>query len=269
VDFVVVGFGLGALSILLGVILGGLVAGRCERAVARTADPAVAAYERANAAEYRGAGLAFRTAGAAVVLATVGGLAGALDDRTGALLVTTTATVAALGILLWGYLYRSRNPMPPRPRRPMPLTTIGGDAAVANGVARAASERPAATPVWATSRDEPGAAEAYGLEQAPMAEAGGEPGGAEEDNKSAARETEHPFHAEPAGMDDSDVNASPGMDPAEATFPDVGAAANGHLEHDEASASETKIVAFVARGASKEKDPERSAVSDDDAVNDR
>src|SRR5687768_948620 len=86
VDFVVVGFGVGALGILLGVILGGLVAGRCERAVARTADPAVAAYERANAAEYRGAGQAFIAAGGAVALATVGGLAGALDDRTGALL---------------------------------------------------------------------------------------------------------------------------------------------------------------------------------------
>jgi hypothetical protein len=262
VDFVVVGFGLGALGILLGVILGGPVAGRRERAVARTADPVVAAYERANATEFRGAGQAFRAAGGAVALATVGGLAGALDDRTGALLVATTATVAALGILLWGYLYRSRNPLPPRPRR-----LLADDSAVAIELARAASERTADAPVLVTSRDEPGSAEAYGFAQAPMAERGSEPDDTEADNEEAARETERLIHPEPAAIDDSDVDTSPDLGSAEATVPDVGVAANGHLEGDEAASGEGKIVAFVARGAGGR--AEQPAGSDDDAVDDR
>ena len=51
-----------------------------------------------------------------MLLATVAALGGSLDDRTGAFLVTTTATVAAIGILLMGYLQRTRNPVPPRRR---------------------------------------------------------------------------------------------------------------------------------------------------------
>jgi hypothetical protein len=51
-----------------------------------------------------------------MLLVTVAALAGSLDDRTGAFLVTTTATVAAVGILLGGYLQRARNPVPPRRR---------------------------------------------------------------------------------------------------------------------------------------------------------
>jgi hypothetical protein len=51
-----------------------------------------------------------------MLLVTVAALAGSLDDRTGAFLVTTTATVAAVGILLAGYLQRARNPVPPRRR---------------------------------------------------------------------------------------------------------------------------------------------------------
>jgi hypothetical protein len=117
VDFVVVGFGLGAISVLLGVLLLGWLAGRAERAAAAAPTPAAAAYDRAVAAEIRGAGQAFLYAGGALILATIGGLAGALDDRTGALLIATTATVAVLGIFVWGYLHRSRYPMPSRPRR--------------------------------------------------------------------------------------------------------------------------------------------------------
>jgi hypothetical protein len=51
-----------------------------------------------------------------MLLATVAGLVGSLDDRTGAFLVTTTATVSAVGILLAGYLQRVRHPTPPRRR---------------------------------------------------------------------------------------------------------------------------------------------------------
>ena len=113
-DFVVVGLGLGALSVLLGVVMLGWVAPRARRAAARTASPDDAARDLAIAAEQRGTGHAFLYAGAALLLATTGGLAGALDDRTGALLVTTTATVGAIGILLGGYLHRARNPVPRR-----------------------------------------------------------------------------------------------------------------------------------------------------------
>jgi hypothetical protein len=267
VDFVVVGFGLGALGILLGVILRGWLAGRCERAAARATDPAVTAYERANAAECRGAGQALLAAGSVVALATVGGLAGALNDRTGALLVTTTATVAALGIILWGYLYRSRNPMPPRPRRQNPLATMAG----ATGAAFAldVAERPAEAPVWAAASGEPRSAP-DSVEQPLMAEPGGEPGDAEANSGSPTEETADLVHAEPApAMDRSAADASPDAatpGAVEAMHPDVGAAANGHLAADEAGADEHKVVAFVARGTGA--GMKQSAVSDDDEVDD-
>ena len=113
-DFVVVGFGLGALGVLLGVVMQGWLAPRAERARARAASQDAAAHDLAVAAEHRATGQAFLYAGAAILLATVGGLAGALDDRTGALLVTTTATVAVIGILLAGYFQRVRQPVPRR-----------------------------------------------------------------------------------------------------------------------------------------------------------
>ncbi len=118
VDFVVVGLGLGALGVLLGVVMLAWLAPRAQRA-ARTAAADDAAYEQAVAAKHQGTGQAFIYAGAAILLATTGGLAGALDDRTGALLISTTATVAAISILLAGYLHRARNPMPRR-RGPVP-----------------------------------------------------------------------------------------------------------------------------------------------------
>jgi hypothetical protein len=116
VDFVVVGFGLGALGVLLGVVMLGWLAPRSQRAATRVSAPDDAARLRVLAAERHGTGQAFLYAGGAMLLATVAGLAGSLDDRTGAFLVTTTATVAAIGILLVGYLQRTRNPMPARRR---------------------------------------------------------------------------------------------------------------------------------------------------------
>jgi hypothetical protein len=116
VDFVVVGFGLGALGVLLGVVMLGWLAPRSQQAAARVSAPDDAARHRALAAERHGTGQAFLYAGGAMLLATVAGLVGSLDDRTGAFLVTTTATVAAVGILLVGYLQRARNPMPARRR---------------------------------------------------------------------------------------------------------------------------------------------------------
>ena len=115
-DFVVVGFGLGALGVLLGVVMLGWLAPRTQRAAARTRSSAEAARCRAVAAEHRGTGQALLYSGGTMLLVTVAALAGSLDDRTGAFLVTTTATVAAVGILLTGYLQRARNPVPPRRR---------------------------------------------------------------------------------------------------------------------------------------------------------
>jgi hypothetical protein len=125
VDFVVVGFGLGAIGVLLGVVMLGWLAPRAQRAAARAAEPDDAAYALAVAAEHQGTGQAFLFAGAAMLLATIGGLAGSLDDRTGALLVTTTATVAAIGIFLSGYLQRLRNPAPRRRSAPVAETSAG------------------------------------------------------------------------------------------------------------------------------------------------
>jgi hypothetical protein len=116
VDFVVVGFGLGALGVLLGVVILGWLAPRAQRAAALTPSLDDAARCQVIAAEHRGTGRALLYSGSAMLLVTVGALGGSLDDRTGAFLVTTTATVAAVGILLAGYLQRARNPPPPRRR---------------------------------------------------------------------------------------------------------------------------------------------------------
>jgi hypothetical protein len=116
VDFVVVGFGLGALGVLLGVVMLGWLAPRSQRAAALASSPDDAVRCQAIAAEHRGTGHAFLYSGGVMLLATVAGLVGSLDDRTGALLVATTATVAAVGILLAGYLQRARNPAPARRR---------------------------------------------------------------------------------------------------------------------------------------------------------
>ena len=101
-DFVVVGFGLGALGVLLGVVMLGVAgatvaASRGARLRAGRRGPPPS--RRGRASRDR-AGLLY--AGGAMLLATVAALAGSLDDRTGAFLVTTTATVAAVGILLAG-----------------------------------------------------------------------------------------------------------------------------------------------------------------------
>jgi hypothetical protein len=271
VDFVVVGFGLGALGVLLGVILRGWLAGRCERAAARADDPAVAAYERANAAECRDAGQAFLAAGGAVILATVGGLAGALNDRSGALLVTTTATVAALGIIFWGYFYRSRHPLPPRPRRQSASATMASPPGAISELAAGAS--PAALE-WATASDKPGAATADLVEHAPVVEADGGPNDAAVDREAPAGDVEGPFPADPAEArdesDDLETDASPDTldsDIAEAMVPDDGAVENGHIAGDEVGEDEVRVVAFVARGAGGRS--AQSAVSDDDAGDER
>lgn len=124
-----VGLGLGALAILSGIVMLGALSGRWERAAARAADPGDAAYARAVAASRGATGQDLLWAGAAMLLATVGALAGSLDDRTGALLVATTATVAALGLLLRAHLYRVRHPLPRRSRAPRSIVQPASPAA--------------------------------------------------------------------------------------------------------------------------------------------
>jgi hypothetical protein len=118
VDFVVVGLSLGAIAVLAGVVLIGWTAARAERAAAAAGPGDGAASWRAVAAAAGDAGRIFVAVGGTVFLATGGALAGALDDRTGAFLVVTTFTVAALGMLLWGYRNLARIPwFAARPRR--------------------------------------------------------------------------------------------------------------------------------------------------------
>ena len=116
-DFVVVGLTLGALAVLAGVVLLGWETSRWQRSAARADSSAAAARFLAIAADRRSTGEALLYAGAAIILATVGALAGSLDDRTGAFFVVTTVTVAAAGILLRAYLHRTRHPIPATPRR--------------------------------------------------------------------------------------------------------------------------------------------------------
>lgn len=137
VDFVVVGLGLGALGVLCGVIILGWVAARWERSAARAASTEAAAYGLAAAADRRDVGQACLYAGGAILLATIGALAGSLDDRTGAFLVATTATVAAAGFLLWRYLHRSQRPLPARRRAaPAPLAAMTAGAVAASSPLR-------------------------------------------------------------------------------------------------------------------------------------
>jgi hypothetical protein len=154
VDFVVVGFGLGALGVLLGVVMLGWLAPRAQRG-GRTAEPDDEAQALAIAAEHRGTGQAFLYAGTAMLLATIGGLAGSLDDRTGALLVTTTATVAAIGILLGGYLHRARYPLPRRgstSAAEAPAQGTDSPAEASIGLARAVD--PSAAEAWSVDPDD-------------------------------------------------------------------------------------------------------------------
>ena len=118
-DFVVVGFGVGALGLLLGVVCLAWGARRYDQA-ARPAAQAAPSRALHGAIALRDAGQVFLSAGGAILLATVGALVTSLDDATGALVVTTTVTVAALGILLWAFLHRARIPFLMTRQRPRP-----------------------------------------------------------------------------------------------------------------------------------------------------
>lgn len=273
-DFVVVGFGVGTLGVLLGVVLLGWLAGRSERAATNAAAPAAAAYAQAAAAEYRGAGQAFIYAGGAVILATIGGLAGALDDRTGALLVATTATVAVLGIFFWGYLYWSRHPLPTRPRRQPRSTATSGATSAAlldRGMAPSHASDEAIAPAPAIA---PPDATDPGSDSVPAMALNGEhdvagnaPANHAENGSAIARASERQIAPE---IDPESFAPNPDEPPPGGTS--VAAAqreefelpANNHATGDATIGQDAKMAASVAPGARASES--RAPISGDDEV---
>jgi hypothetical protein len=245
VDFVVVGFGLGALGVLVGVVMLGWLAPRSQRAAARASAADEAARGRAIAAEHRGTGQALLYAGGAMLLATVAGLLGSLDDRTGALLVSTTATVAAVGILLGGYLHRVRNPAPPRRRTrfaPIPSASIVATPPPDDSPPFLADE-PSTVPDPASVESDGDGPHAGIL---PTSDSGGEAFVAEE---------MAPLPSAASGALSSNLAGpgSPGDSPVAAETPDSGSwrpvdhvTGNGSSDRDHAETEETTAVGHVA-----------------------
>ncbi|MCA9877326.1 MAG: hypothetical protein KC442_06080 [Thermomicrobiales bacterium] len=118
-DFVVIGLGLGALALLAGLALLCLTAPRWARRAAAATHPADATYARAVGAERQATGQSLLAVGGVLLLTTVGGVSAGVDDKAGAFLLSSVATVAALGLIGWDALYRRQHPRPPQ-RRPAP-----------------------------------------------------------------------------------------------------------------------------------------------------
>jgi hypothetical protein len=220
VDFVVIGFGLGALGVLLGVVMLGWLAPRSQRAATRVSSADDAIRFRAIAAEHRGTGQALLYAGGAMLLATVAGLMGTLDDRTGAFLVTTTATVAAVGILLGGYLQRARNPIPPRRRI---------DSVPAASMPLKAAPPPAGTPRFLTNEstliDDPAPAERTTEESPAEMHPAGDSG-----EESPIVETMAPMAADPGASFSGATDAQP-LDDAQNAAETTGSAGRQPTDH--------------------------------------
>ena len=85
--------------------------------------------------------------GAVLLLVTLGGITANLPDRTGAFLIASVATVAAVGLLAWDFVYRRQHPTPPR-RRLAPRAAPGLEATAA----RAQRVRRAPTARWPRPR---------------------------------------------------------------------------------------------------------------------
>jgi hypothetical protein len=262
VDFVVVGFGLGALGVLLGVVMLGWLAPRSQQTATRVSAPDDAARHRALATERQGTGQAFLYAGGAVLLATVAGLAGTLDDRTGAFLVTTTATVAAIGILIVGYLQRVRNPMPKRRRTGS--TPVASASVV---TAPPSADNPSFLPPDERTWTDPARAEDAPLESTtdvlPATDSDGEANVVEEMAPLAAGRT----GAFTSGATDPDPR---GVSPIRAAAADSGsgrpadhAANNGSDDTDLAETEEAKGAKSVAP-VTHMTEPARSRPDDDD-----
>ena len=104
-DFVVVGFGLGALMVLLGLGLRDLGPWFWRISPWREIAPPVLVRRVAQGRGCRAGGLVLTLAGGAILLTTILALAAGAGDRAGLLLVAGTITLAAGGALAWLLAY--------------------------------------------------------------------------------------------------------------------------------------------------------------------
>jgi hypothetical protein len=108
VDFVVVGLGVGALAILLGLTIRELGA----RWWSLQPDVPLSSPEQARRLAIgrvsRAGGSVLSLAGGLILLATVAAIALGLPDRTGAIVVMAVVAVAVLGSVVWGAVYARR-----------------------------------------------------------------------------------------------------------------------------------------------------------------
>jgi len=122
VDFVVVGLGLGAIGVLLGLALRDLAPRAWPVRSARELGRAEVARRVAWARPLRAAGRVLALAGLLLWVVTLAALAGGANDRAGAILVMAALTLLIAAALAWGALYARRyHPRPARrgPRRPV------------------------------------------------------------------------------------------------------------------------------------------------------
>lgn len=168
-DFVVVGFGFGALGVVLGFSLRDL--GPWLRRIPRERE--LSGDESARRVAWgracRAAGAAIAIAGGAVWLVAVVALLAGTSDRDGLLLVMGALALAVLGLVIWGASYvRRYHPRSPRPR---PTPRAARAASASSG-----DERRAAWPAWSSSApspsvtqaDESGSLQSPGTLQAPL-----------------------------------------------------------------------------------------------------
>jgi len=117
VDFVVVGFGFGALSVLLGFLLRDLVPWWFRVSGSRQMPEPVVRRRVAHARAGRAGGGVLATAGALLALVTLITLILNASDRTGLEVVFAALAVALLAILAWAFTYVQRFHSRPRSYR--------------------------------------------------------------------------------------------------------------------------------------------------------
>ncbi len=115
VDFVVVGLGLGAVGVLLGLVLWDIAPRRWQVPAAPSLPATELARRIAWARALRTGGRLVALGGFALWVATLLALATAASDRGGALVVVTSVTLLTAGGLVWVAAYARR--YHPRPRR--------------------------------------------------------------------------------------------------------------------------------------------------------
>ena len=140
-DFVVVGFGLGALGVLLGLLLRDVGPwwrrARPEQALEASELIRRVAWGRGC----RAAGRTLALAGGALCLMPVVALIAGLSDRLGAILVLAVLALATGGVVAWSATYAHRYHPRPLRRHPVGRATPSGDE-----LAPAALDPPIATP---------------------------------------------------------------------------------------------------------------------------